>query len=230
VLRRTADGGYRYESAVIAAHIEPDGTLCFDSDPMPPQRSEEPFDERDLHRSRRTGADDTDYPGKDENVLLPALDRLIDAATTHLSFLRLSLLTGSLEIPLDLEEMAMRAMGDDPRRAEREWLVRVTETLRVEMHATHRARRDQENARHLRGQLLCLWEDEGVPGRERRRLIFQLWDNASSDEVGEQARTVIETFVREALPASSPHAYSDTELETLNRQRRSRRPFQPYAA
>jgi hypothetical protein len=80
----------------------------------------------------------------------------------------------------------------------------------------------------LRGELICLWENASLPVRALRQRIFALWDNASDDEVGAEARSVIEAFVRETIPAGSPDGFGAEELRALNRTRRSTSPFAPY--
>jgi hypothetical protein len=70
---------------------------------------------------------------------------------------------------------------------------------------------------------------------ERRRLIYQLWEDAAEPEDAElgvhgaAARAVIERFVAMNLPAGSPVAYTIEELAAINQGRGRMPAFDPYA-
>jgi hypothetical protein len=76
----------------------------------------------------------------------------------------------------------------------------------------------------------------------RRIMLFELWDECaewqSADDraaaaeplarAGEEARRIIEHFIRHHLPANSTEAYRADELSAFNARRQSRQSFNPY--
>src|SRR5205085_12557396 len=92
----------------------------------------------------------------------------------------------------------------------------------------------------LPGELEALWRRPDLTAAERRATLFQLWDDllegpgASGEEeeaqAARRARTELLRFIRRALPASSPEAFTSAELARLNARRRSRESFDPYRA
>ncbi|MDC0722746.1 hypothetical protein [Nannocystis bainbridge] len=101
----------------------------------------------------------------------------------------------------------------------------------------------------LERELFELWSAGGEPAK-RRELLFQRWDECDETyrvefagevpeeamseidrtraDVAEQARRIIETFVRRQLPRSGPNGYSKRELTDMNGRRTSRQEFRPY--
>jgi len=129
-----------------------------------------------------------------------------------------------------LEEWMMRRHGADPHAATRRWFAEQTEEMRDEMMQNHIAGQARSAARGIRGRLTRLLADEARPIADRRRAIFDQWDDCSEGElVGDAVRAAIIELVRERLPESSPDAYQDTELDELNRHRESTAEFRPYA-
>jgi hypothetical protein len=116
----------------------------------------------------------------------------------------------------------------DPYAAEREWFVEATAAVREEREDRARAEREARALRRLTGRLASLWQDPTRSPRERRRALFELWDEAAEDERGRAAREAVLAFVRESLPAGSDEAFSGPELAQLNGARDSHEPFAPY--
>lgn len=101
----------------------------------------------------------------------------------------------------------------------------------------------------LERELFDLWNAAGEPAA-KRELIFQRWDEcdeayrveiagevteeAASEidrartQTAEEARRIIESFVRRQLPRPGPNAYSPRELGDMNGRRTSRQEFRPY--
>lgn len=75
-----------------------------------------------------------------------------------------------------------------------------------------------------------VWNDRRYRRRERRRIIFLLWDETASSDAGRSAARVIEQWIRERLPLGSPRAYTDAELQAFERERAGRSPFRPYGS
>jgi hypothetical protein len=113
--------------------------------------------------------------------------------------------------------------------AERAWFLRETEALRAEMaDAAHE--RELGGAEHgLRKRLDHIWCDVTKTPEQRRRAIFEVWNETSVDEVGARGRRVVEAYVRENLPQGSALAFSPQELLVLNSTRGGRERFEPYA-
>ncbi|WP_236605391.1 hypothetical protein [Sandaracinus amylolyticus] len=127
----------------------------------------------------------------------------------------------------DAQGAAMRAAGQDPNAAERLRFLEETEELRDRLTDAHAARERAAALPRLRARIRRLWAAPR-PAAERRRALFELWDDASEDDVGRSARDAIERFVREELPEGSADAYSDGEIEHLNASRESTGRFAPY--
>lgn len=81
-----------------------------------------------------------------------------------------------------------------------------------------------------------IWNDAGASAAERRRALFEVWADCSS--LGHAAtaadcrgkREAVERFIRAHLPETGADAFRPQEIEDLNRSRRGRQPFTPYAA
>ncbi|HET6584347.1 MAG TPA: hypothetical protein VFG69_12885, partial [Nannocystaceae bacterium] len=91
--------------------------------------------------------------------------------------------------------------------------------------------------------------DAKRPWAERRRIVFQQWDDcaeplpkipvltdAAADEIAKlraeaaaDARATIEAFVRRHARPGTSRAYAPGELEALNARRRTAVRFDPYA-
>jgi hypothetical protein len=151
-------------------------------------------------------------------------------------------------------DLALRRGQAKQARAKQEFLD-STASLRAALVRTH-AKADQRAARSRLGQeLATLWHDEERPLAERKRELFERWDEceealaggpsappgddleraAGGGEVdaersrgGEELRRRIEAFVRLVAPAGSAEAFGTAELARLNARRHSRQRFDPY--
>lgn len=151
--------------------------------------------------------------------------------------------------------VADRALAHGQRkhtRAKQDFLD-STAPLRAAL-ARARVEEQQRAARSRLGQeLATLWRDEGRSLAERKRALFERWDEceeasaegssalpnerataaASETDIergreGEALRRRIEAFVRLVAPAGSAQAFAPAELSRLNAGRRSRQRFDPY--
>ncbi len=78
-------------------------------------------------------------------------------------------------------------------------------------------------------RLDALWADTRYRRRERRRVIFLLWEEAdTSTAAGRSADKIIEAWIREHLPLGSSDAYGKAELDAISRERAGHPPFRPY--
>ena len=109
-----------------------------------------------------------------------------------------------------------------------ELFMEETETIRERLEDDARAGAIVTSLRRLRGRLRSIWQDETETPSQRRRMIFDLWDESSEGEDGTTARQVVIYFVHETLPQSGPDAYPSDELARLNESRESTLRFNPY--
>ncbi|HTB60605.1 MAG TPA: hypothetical protein VLC06_22200 [Polyangia bacterium] len=80
-------------------------------------------------------------------------------------------------------------------------------------------------------QLDALWDDTRYRRRERRRIVFLLWqevDKSSAD--GRSVAATIEVWIRRRLPRGSADAYNDQELDAYSHERRGDPVFDPYGS
>lgn len=138
-------------------------------------------------------------------------------------------------VDVDVTDMIMRAAGDDPYFHRKLTFLEQTRDLRIEMATAACERRLKRAIYDLKADLERVWSDVSVPVHVRRQQLFQLWDDCAEgddDETvvdyAEQARATIIAFIREELPATSTLAFTEQELLSLNRRRRSSIVFDPY--
>jgi hypothetical protein len=76
-----------------------------------------------------------------------------------------------------------------------------------------------------------LWADTRYRRRERRRIIFLLWEDVDTSEATSRpAATIIEAWIRNRLPRNSPDAYTNDELVAISRERVGQSEFRPYGS
>lgn len=145
---------------------------------------------------------------------------------------------------------AIRAgQGQELYQQEKRKLLKDTFELRLSMAVSWAEAEMERNLDRLYRDLLDVWHEPGRSAAQRRRLLFDRWDECEEtlavdvgefeeaagarltklrSEAGEKARSKIEDFIVRHLPRGDPDAYSEQELQSLNRERRSRRRFAPY--
>lgn len=136
----------------------------------------------------------------------------------------------------DVTDSIMRAHGQDPYRAQRMKMLDDTREQRLTLAARDRTVRRESELAALPTELRNIWKDEARSAKERRQIIFQLWDECQEPEEGEvegaaagaRARREIVLFIRERLAEGSHQAYPKEEIATLNLARQSRQRFDPY--
>jgi hypothetical protein len=127
----------------------------------------------------------------------------------------------------DLTDMVMRWRGEDPYRYEKAKFLAATFDERMKMRAAHDAERMRGALLDLPRRLAAIWR-RPMPASERRRILFDLWDQCDEGEDGASARAIIVAFVRARLPAGTSDAFSSEELATLNGARTTQARFEPY--
>jgi hypothetical protein len=108
--------------------------------------------------------------------------------------------------------------------------IEQTRALRNELAARY----DREGAARadmtVHREFLRVLRDDALHPREKRAVIFALWNDCAEDDAGAQAQHAIERFIREHMPQGSGLGYPAEELLAFNAQRAGARAFAPYAA
>lgn len=146
-------------------------------------------------------------------------------------------------------EWFMRASKQDPAGHAKAEFLAATREFRTRLAVGELRMRVHERLRALPSELLAIWTDENKPLGERKRLLFQHWDDcadvvpkrrpltdAAADEIASlralaaaDARETIEAFVRRHAPRGTERAYAARELDSFNARRRTAMRFDPYA-
>jgi hypothetical protein len=155
---------------------------------------------------------------------------------------RKTLLSGTF----DATDAMMRNKGIDPYAS---YKLKVLDETRDERVAIGKRYRTQQLARSkqlVQANLERLWSTS-LDLAARKQGLFELWDDcaeagppemersgrtpASEDELvagGTSARAHVLGFIRSRLPAGSEDAFTDAEVQRLNKQRKSHSAFAPY--
>jgi hypothetical protein len=143
----------------------------------------------------------------------------------------------------------LRRRGEDPSGAAKADVLARTLPLRIQIAIAWHHNLLQTRVRDLRSELDRLWRDPELPQGRKKAVLFTRWDecedrfdvateglpeqavgpiDAARQETADRARVLIERFVRLRAPRGSRHAFSPSELERFNRDRVSKRRFDPY--
>jgi len=136
----------------------------------------------------------------------------------------------------DVTDTLMKALGQDPYRAERMKMLDATREQRLALAARDRTSRQRDELAALPARLRSIWSDAARPAAARRRLLFALWDECEEappgadrrGSAGQTARDAIVAFIRAHAAQGTADGYSHDELLALNAARESRQRFEPY--
>lgn len=120
-------------------------------------------------------------------------------------------------------------VGAQINTSEKRRFMESTAALRERLASAAEEQNQRRGKVALQAALRRVLERPGVSLVEKRRTLFELWDDCAADTSGRAAQALIEDFIREHLPEGSALGYSASELAQLNRTRISRLPFDPYA-
>jgi hypothetical protein len=135
----------------------------------------------------------------------------------------------------DITDAFMRASGADPYASKKLDHLDRTRDERAQIAATRKVVDLDDSIVELRGHLERIWRRRDLSPKQRRAILFELWDECAESgsendlRAATLARATIAGFIRRNLPRGSKHGYTDAELAELNRGRASRRRFEPYA-
>lgn len=130
----------------------------------------------------------------------------------------------------DITDFLLRRAGEEPYLRRHTVFLRETAALREGLSTAHARRTHPEVLARLRRRLVRLWEAPQQTTAQRRRALFELWDECNGTPVGALASQEVTEFVRLRLPWGHPDAFSNEELVSLNASRVRTEPFAPYAA
>ncbi len=114
--------------------------------------------------------------------------------------------------------------------AEKAKFIAATAERRAEMAKRAYSIEVQAALDEIPKRLDALWADKRYRRRERRRIIYMLWEEADSTDAGKSAARAMEAWIRRRLPFGSPGAYTDAELQAIARERVGRPRFSPYGS
>jgi hypothetical protein len=134
----------------------------------------------------------------------------------------------------DIGDAIMRSAGQDPYYHRKALFLERTREQRAAMSVDERQVTLRDSLAKLPDHLAEIWAHSAWPAAQRRRVIFELWDECAEqgpDDIvsaGAAARITIVAFIRKHLPEDSAHAYPEAEIRALNKARGSRQRFAPY--
>lgn len=128
---------------------------------------------------------------------------------------------------VDLNDALWRWRGVVAYRPELARVLDATFDLRVRLAAQAERDAAQVTLAQLPITLARFWLHTPLPAAQRRRVLFQLWQETDDSPAGARARAEIERFIRTALPRGSRDAFSLDELHRYNRVSPDRN-FTPY--
>ncbi len=228
-LETDGEGNLVHRNGALVATIRPDGTVDFDTsatvtvDGFGDERQD---DVADMH---------TKIP----SVPIPiTVTRATEADCMVNRCHDKAGLGATFRPSMDLNDLALKARGEDPLAARQRRFLRLTEELRDGMADRHRKRSLSRSRLRAGRNLERIWSDETLAFAQKRRMLFRLWDEceeAESDDderpeaaAGQRARRHILQFIRQKLPPEASGAFTPAELQRMNSSRRSAQTFAPY--
>jgi hypothetical protein len=234
-LRARKDGKYEYESTTFAAIVDRDGSVEFRDHhaapslflpyaPLPEGLAGEPGLEGSVNSlvGRR----------RIDSAPMPASPSAISGTVVEIcnsgDCFAPARIFGSLGATFDVTDELLRGLGEDPYRAEKARFLAATSDWRLERARLHQARLREVALDALDDDLARAWADQRFVPSERRRLLFYRWLEMDDSPEGKQGAAIIESFIRQRLPAGSPDGFTAPELQGMAKLAAPRR-FAPYA-
>jgi hypothetical protein len=146
-------------------------------------------------------------------------------------------------------EWIMRATGHDLAAGAKMALLKETRGFRTQLAVAWVRAQVAKRLRELPAELLAMWSDDTIDGRRKREILFERWDECE-DQLGiemkglppdaivevdqmrrraaDNARAVIEEFIRRHAPRRGRERFDEAELSLYNNRRVSVRSFAPY--
>lgn len=129
----------------------------------------------------------------------------------------------------------MRRTVGDPYASKKLAYLDATRDERAQIGATHRNEQLKQTAIIMRKNLERAWAST-TDARERKQLVFELWDEIAEPvdeqsavaEASRAARAQVIGFIRARLPQRDEDAYSVSEIAAFNARKQSNETFSPY--
>ena len=129
----------------------------------------------------------------------------------------------------------MRRTVGDPYASKKRAYLDATRDERAQIGATHRSEQLKQTAIIMRRNLERAWGST-TDVRERKQVVFELWDEIAEPadeesavaEASRAARAQVIGFIRARLPQRGQDAYSASEIAALNAKKQSKETFSPY--
>jgi len=133
----------------------------------------------------------------------------------------------------DLTDRLLKGLGQNPYRYEQHRLAEATREERLCKMLEAQRSRERSALFRLKDRLTDILMTPGVSDSEKRKTLFELWDECLEPEPGKESSSVairgtIEAFIREQLPLHSGRGFLPAELALLNKRRTSSVVFDPY--
>jgi hypothetical protein len=135
---------------------------------------------------------------------------------------------GAVFATFDVNELYLRALGEDPNSFEKARFLVATSDWRQRLAVSQRDRRKDAALANQDRQLQAIWRSRRLTASERRRLLFNLWLEMDDSPQGRKGASGIERFIRQHLPAGSPNAFTAAELKAMTAAAAPQR-FDPYS-
>lgn len=215
-LRPDGNGTYRKDDLVFTAKIDRSGRVHIEDKPNVHLRFHLPTPRTILGGLNDWYEDPRGYATRDSRAIETHTYTFVDGG-------------------FDVTDALMRAAGEDPYYYRKAAFLDRTREQRAKMSAAATTEDLRDSLAELPDFLSELWRYPAWTARERRRILFDLWDECAesgSEQVVRTARTAratIVAFIRRHLGADSADRYPDDELAALNAARRSKERFDPYA-
>jgi len=134
----------------------------------------------------------------------------------------------------DVTDAIMASLGETLYPYRKLKLMDESREMRAGMAQADHAHQLKKALKNYSRHLHWLWNQAPLPVWERKKALFALWDECAEEgsvavlTTARSIRAKTLMFIRKKLPKGTQHAYSTSELETLNQQRQSSEKFAPY--
>jgi hypothetical protein len=134
----------------------------------------------------------------------------------------------------DVTDSVLRSKKKDPYTAAKLRFVRESASWRRGLRRAEKRRVRRAYFAQLPSGLNALWKRKDITSMRKRALLFRLWEEClepgrtTETVLAQQARWMIQRFIRKHLPRGSSRAYTKRELSWMGKRRQGLPGFDPY--